>query len=160
MLSTSPFISSAEEVTAVLMQADKIIATIQAKCIKLIWEQVEPQKEEGKEGAFIYLSDRPNETYVVYILNKIVLETLAEQHNKPLSGLHIHDNTNTEWSVICWPQKIDTVDEAKKVLSDWLWLVGALFVSDTKDINHFHQPENAHWIQDTPQKYAIHVELK
>jgi hypothetical protein len=36
MLDRSPFISSAEEVTAVLMQADKIMATIQAKCIKLI----------------------------------------------------------------------------------------------------------------------------
>jgi hypothetical protein len=36
MLNTSPFVSSAEEVTAVLMQVDKIMATIQAKCIKLI----------------------------------------------------------------------------------------------------------------------------
>lgn len=160
MLDRSPFISSAEEVTAVLMQADKIITTIQAKCVQLIWEQVEPQKEEGKEGSFIYFSDRPTETYVVYILNKIVLETLAKQHNKPLSGLHMHENVNTEWSVICWPQKIHTVDEAKKVLSDWLWLVGALFVSDKKDINHFHQPENAHWIQDTPNRYWIHVEIK
>lgn len=149
-----------EYVQATLKHSDAIIAIIQANIVRLVWEQVEPQQQEGQNGSFIYFSDRPTETYVVYILNKIVLETLAGKHGKPLPGLHIHDNVNTEWSVICWPQKINTVDEAKKVLSDCLCLVGALFVSDKKDINHFHQPENPHWIEDTPTQYGIHVELQ
>ncbi|MFO0763690.1 MAG: hypothetical protein U0518_02380 [Candidatus Gracilibacteria bacterium] len=152
--------ATGEYVQATLKQSDAIIAIIQANIVRLVGEQVEPQQQDGQSGSFIYFSDRPTETYVVYILNKIVLEMLAGKYNKPISGLHIHDNVNTEGSVICWPQKINTVDEAKKVLSDWLGLIGSLFASDIQDINHFHQPENTHWIEDTPTQYGIHVELQ
>jgi hypothetical protein len=57
---------------------------------------------------------------VIYIINRIFLEQLAQQYEKPIESLHIHENTRTDGHVICWPGKIDSIEDAKKVLTDWV----------------------------------------
>lgn len=141
--------TSWERVQATLKRSGEKIVTVQANIVRLVWEQIEPQKEEGKDMSFMYDKDRPTETYVVYILNRIVLDALASLHNKPLYWLHMHENVNTDGFVICWPQKIDTAEDAKMVLKSWLELLGALFASEAGDINHFFNPYSPHYLKDT-----------
>lgn len=55
--------------------------------------------------------------------------------------------------MICWPQKVETEEEAVLVFKNWLGLVGALYISDKDDIVRFHDPENPNWQSDTAVKY-------
>lgn len=153
-------ISGAHEsvnVNALLSWPNSLTAEVQAKIVYLVWDQIEPQRKEWETGSFIYSSNRPTETYVVYILNKIVLESLAHNFWKSKLALHIHENINTPWHVICWPQQINTVKDAEKVLLDWLWLIGVLFWSNKTDINEFYDKKNSNWIEDTITKWDIKV---
>ena len=58
--------------------------------------------------------------------------------------------------MICWPEKIDTYEDATEVLRRWAGMIWALLVSqDIKDINKFHDPENPNWIEDTIEASGV-----
>ena len=149
-------------IASVRAESSRLQFEVQAKIIHLTWEQVEPEKREGQIG--MYFKDRPKETFVVYILSRVLLETLAQEHRKSKLDLSIHKNVNTQGEVRCWPARIDSMEDAKTVLSDWAWLIGALYLSDKGSINEFYhsypEQERGNWVTGTISAHQVTVAIK
>ena len=150
-----------EKLSAFLTLPDSRSYLLQVRISFLVWGQVEPERSENIRWAFLYEKwQRPDMTFVVYILNKIVLEELASQFSKPFSGFHLHDNVNTEWSVVCWPWKIETIERAKEILKQWLGLIGTLMNSGKSDINELYDPNDLNWLDNVPRSAGVTVTLQ
>ena len=150
-----------ERLSAFLTLPDSRSYLLQVRISFLVWSQVEPERSENVRWAFLYEKwQRPDTTFVIYILNKIVLEELANVFSKPFTGFHLHDNVNTEWSVVCWPWKIETTERAKIILKQWLGLIGTLTNSEKNDINELYDPNDLNWLDNVPRSVGVIVTLE
>lgn len=142
-------------------KTNTLIFQINTKVVKLVWEQIEPLKENSKTAEYVYANKRPNESYIVYILNKNILYNLAEKYWKSKQSIHIHECINTDGWIICWPEKINSIEWAKDILKVWAWMLGALFLSkDKNDLNEFVDSDNTNWAEDSIQNAWINVNIK
>lgn len=150
-----------KKLTIVVSKTNDFSIKIKAQIKKLVWDQVEPERKAWKSWAYIYNEwERPNETFVTYIIWKQLLDTLTRLKWIDSKWLHIHENVNTEWSVICWPAKLESIEDTESVIKKWAWLVWALLVSPEKwDINNFFNEKDPNWIENTIRDAWVNVEL-
>jgi len=154
-----------DKVTTVVVshEASHLVFRVNARIAYLIWSENEPQRHAWEKGSFVYYEDRPRETFVIYILNKIMFEFLAKFYNKEMKWLHIHECVNTKWDIICWPEKVSSEEEAIEVLKKWSGMIWALLISlDIWDINDFfekYKENDGDWWENAVKKSWVKVDM-